>query len=171
MTGWRLGYAAGPASLIRAMARMQAQCSLNPSSVSQAAAVAALNGPQDFVAERCAEFETRRNVVVPLIDAIPGLSCTRPHGAFYVYVSCAGWIGLVTPHGQRLANDEDVTTLSARVRRRGAEWRRLRPVAVFSVVVRDVDGEPRRSVSSDGRRQGARSRMGAVACARDVESA
>ena len=110
MTGWRLGYAAGPASLIRAMARMQAQCSLNPSSVSQAAAVAALNGPQDFVAQRCAEFETRRNVVVPLIDAIPGLACTRPHGAFYVYVSCAGWLGRRTPQGQRLVTDEDVTT-------------------------------------------------------------
>ena len=110
MTGWRLGYAAGPASLIRAMARMQAQCSLNPSSVSQAAAVAALNGPQDFVAQRCAEFEARRNVVVPLIDAIPGLACTRPHGAFYVYVSCAGWLGRRTPQGQRLVTDEDVTT-------------------------------------------------------------
>ena len=110
MTGWRLGYAAGPTSLIRAMARMQAQCSLNPSSVSQAAAVAALNGPQGFVAERCAEFEARRNVVVPLIDAIPGLACTRPHGAFYVYVSCAGWLGRHPPQGPRLDTDEDVTT-------------------------------------------------------------
>ena len=110
MTGWRLGYAAGPASLIRAMARMQAQCSLNPSSVSQAAAVAALSGPQDFVAQRCAEFETRRNVVVPLIDAIPGLACTRPHGAFYIYVSCAEWLGRRTPQGRRLDTDEDVTT-------------------------------------------------------------
>ena len=110
MTGWRLGYAAGPASLIRAMARMQAQCSLNPSSVSQAAAVAALNGPQDFVAERCGEFEMRRNVVVPLIDAIPGLASTRPHGAFYIYVSCAGWLGRTTPRGQSLVTDEDVTS-------------------------------------------------------------
>ena len=110
MTGWRLGYAAGPASLIRAMARMQAQCSLNPSSVSQAAAVAALNGPQGFIAERCTEFETRRNVVVPLIDAVPGLACTRPHGAFYLYVSCAGWLGKNPSQGQRLDTDEDVTT-------------------------------------------------------------
>ena len=109
MTGWRLGYAAGPVSLIRAMARMQAQCSLNPSSVSQAAAIAALNGPQDIVAERCAEFEARRDVVVPLIDAIPGLACTRPHGAFYVYVCCAEWLGRRTPEGQRLTSDEDVT--------------------------------------------------------------
>ena len=109
MTGWRLGYAAGPVSLIRAMARMQAQCSLNPSSVSQAAAIAALNGPQDIVAERCAEFEARRHVVVPLIDAIPGLACTQPHGAFYVYVCCAEWLGRRTPEGQRLTSDEDVT--------------------------------------------------------------
>jgi aspartate aminotransferase len=108
MTGWRLGYGAGPATLIRAMARMQAQCSLNPSSISQAAAVAALNGPQDLVAQRCAEFQARRDTVVPLLEAIPGLSCTRPDGAFYIYVSCAGWIGKRTPAGQALATDADV---------------------------------------------------------------
>ncbi len=109
MTGWRLGYAAGPAMLIRAMARLQAQSSLNPSSISQAAAVAALNGPQEIVAERCAEFESRRNAIVPRLAAIPGLACTLPHGAFYLYVSCAGWLGRRTPQGQRLASDEDVT--------------------------------------------------------------
>jgi aspartate aminotransferase len=93
MTGWRLGYACGPVELIRAMARMQGQNSLNPSSVSQAAGVAALNGPMDIVRERCAEFEKRRNFIVPRINAIPGLACEAPHGAFYVYVSCAGWMG------------------------------------------------------------------------------
>ncbi|HEY1226528.1 MAG TPA: pyridoxal phosphate-dependent aminotransferase [Ramlibacter sp.] len=108
MTGWRLGYGAGPANLIRAMARRQAQCSLNPSSISQAAVVAALNGPQDIVAQRCAEFEARRNEVLPLLDAIPGLSSTRPEGAFYIYVSCAGWIGRKTPTGQALTTDADV---------------------------------------------------------------
>jgi len=108
MTGWRLGYGAGPASLIRAMARMQAQCSLNPSSISQAAAVAALNGPQDLVAQRCTEFQVRRDKVVPLLDAIPGLSCTRPDGAFYIYISCAGWIGRHTPDGKELVTDADV---------------------------------------------------------------
>jgi aspartate aminotransferase len=108
MTGWRLGFGAGPASLIRAMARMQAQCSLNPSSISQAAAVAALNGPQDLVTQRCAEFQARRDAVLPLIDAIPGLSCTRPGGAFYIYISCAGWIGRRTPGGQELLTDADV---------------------------------------------------------------
>lgn len=107
MTGWRLGYGAGPASLIRAMARMQSQNSLNPSSISQAAAVAALNGPQDLVAQRCAEFQLRRDTLLPLLDAIPGLSCTRPDGAFYIYISCAGWIGRRTPGGQVLATDAD----------------------------------------------------------------
>src|SRR4051812_19205857 len=108
MTGWRLGYGAGPVELVRAMARMQAQCSLNPSSISQAAAVAALNGPQDIVAQRCAQFQARRDRVMPLLEAIPGLSCTRPDGAFYIYISCAGWIGKRTPAGQALATDADV---------------------------------------------------------------
>ena len=108
MTGWRLGYGAGPAHLIRAMARMQAQCSLNPSSISQAAVVAALNGPQDLVAQRCAEFQARRDELLPLLDAIPGLLCTRPDGAFYIYISCAGWIGRRTPAGLVLATDADV---------------------------------------------------------------
>ena len=108
MTGWRLGYGAGPASLIRAMARMQAQCSLNPSSISQAAVVAALNGPQDLVTQRCAEFQARRDTVLPLLEAIPGLSCTRPDGAFYIYISCAGWIGRRTPGGRELVTDADV---------------------------------------------------------------
>ncbi len=109
MTGWRLGYGAGPAELIRAMARLQAQSSLNPSSVSQAAAVAALNGPQDIVRERCAIFEARRNAMVPRLDATPGLACSPPEGAFYVYVSCAGWLGRRTPQGKALESDADVT--------------------------------------------------------------
>jgi aspartate aminotransferase len=108
MTGWRLGFGAGPAHLIKAMARMQAQCSLNPSSISQAAAVAALNGPQDLVTERCAVFQARRDAVLPLLAAIPGLSCTRPDGAFYIYISCAGWLGRRPPGGQELLTDADV---------------------------------------------------------------
>ena len=110
MTGWRLGYGAGPAELIRAMARLQAQSSLNPSSVSQAAAVAALNGPQDIVRERCAIFQSRRDALVKRLKAIPGLACEPPEGAFYVYVSVAGWIGKRTPQGKTLENDGDVTT-------------------------------------------------------------
>jgi aspartate aminotransferase len=109
MTGWRLGYACGPVELVRAMARMQGQSSLNPSSVSQAAAVAALNGPMDIVYERCREFQARRDFIVPRLSAVPGLACDAPHGAFYVYVSCAGWIGKRTPQGQAIGNDADVT--------------------------------------------------------------
>lgn len=109
MTGWRLGYAAGPVELVRAMARLQAQSSLNPSSVSQAAAVAALNGPQAIVAERCAELQARRDALLAKLEAIPGLGCTQPHGAFYIYVSCAAWLGRQTPGGRTLASDADVT--------------------------------------------------------------
>jgi aspartate aminotransferase len=108
MTGWRLGYAAGPVELVRAMGRLQAQSSINPSSVSQAAAVAALNGPQDIVRARCAEFQARRDAIVPRFAAIPGLAVEPPHGAFYLYVSCAGWLGKRTPQGKVLANDSDV---------------------------------------------------------------
>ena len=108
MTGWRLGYACGPVELIRAMARMQGQSSLNPSSVSQAAGVAALNGPMDIVRTRCAEFQARRDFIVPRLNAVPGLSCEKPHGAFYVYVSCAGWMGKKTPQGNAISNDADV---------------------------------------------------------------
>ena len=108
MTGWRIGYAGGPAELIKAMGKMQSQSTANPSSISQAAAVAALNGPQEIVRERCAEFEVRRDRILPLINAIPGLACEKPPGAFYFFVSCAGLIGKRTPQGRTLANDEDV---------------------------------------------------------------
>ena len=109
MTGWRLGYGAGPAELVRAMARLQAQSSLNPSSVSQAAAVAALNGPQDIVRERNAIFQSRRDALIKRLKQIPGLACEPPEGAFYVYVSCAGWLGRKTPQGKILETDADVT--------------------------------------------------------------
>ena len=108
MTGWRIGYAGGPAEIIRAMGKMQSQSTSNPSSVSQAAAVAALNGPQDIVGERCAEFQARRDRFHPRLAAIPGIECAKPHGAFYFYPSCAGVIGKHTPQGRVLANDEDV---------------------------------------------------------------
>jgi aspartate aminotransferase len=109
MTGWRLGYACGAAELIRAMWRMQGQSTLNPSSVSQAAAVAALTGPMDVVKRQCAEFQTRRDFIVPRLSAIRGLRCFPPQGAFYVYVSCEGWLGKRTPEGRVLESDEDVT--------------------------------------------------------------
>jgi aspartate aminotransferase len=90
MTGWRIGYAAGPKELIAAMAVVQSQSTSCPSSISQAAAVAALTGPQDLLAERRNSFQARRDFVVTALNAIPGLSCRKPEGAFYTFASCAG---------------------------------------------------------------------------------
>jgi len=108
MTGWRIGYAGGPPELIKTMGKMQSQSTSNPSSVSQAAAVAALNGPQEIVIERCAEFQARRDRFHPRLAAIPGLECAKPHGAFYFYPCCAGVMGKRTPQGKILSTDEDV---------------------------------------------------------------
>ena len=107
MTGWRIGYAGGPVELIKAMAKVQSQSTSNPSSISQAAAVAALDGPHDFLRERNAVFKERRDLVADRLDAVPGLRCRRPEGAFYVYPSCAGVIGKRTPAGTELATSED----------------------------------------------------------------
>jgi aspartate aminotransferase len=107
MTGWRLGYGAGPRPLIAAMAVVQSQSTSNPSSISQAAAIEALNGPQELLAERRASFERRRDLVVAALNAIPGLRCRRPEGAFYAFASCAGVIGRRTPKGEELATDAD----------------------------------------------------------------
>ncbi|MBC7779478.1 MAG: pyridoxal phosphate-dependent aminotransferase [Proteobacteria bacterium] len=108
MTGWRLGYAGGPRELIRNMAKLQSQSTTNPSSISQFAAIAALDGPQEFIAERCRAFQHRRDVVVGLLNRIPGISCRTPEGAFYVFPSCAGLMGRRTPAGDTLKNDRDV---------------------------------------------------------------
>jgi aspartate aminotransferase len=107
MTGWRIGYAGGPAELIRAMAKIQSQSTSNPCSVSQAATVVALEGPQEFMAERSEIFRQRRDMVVDMLNQAPGLRCHRPEGAFYVYPSCAGVIGRRTPGGAVLTNTED----------------------------------------------------------------
>jgi aspartate aminotransferase len=106
MTGWRIGYAGGPAELIRAMAKIQSQSTTNPCSISQAAAVEALNGPQDFIPERAAIFKSRRDLVVDMLNRAPGIRCHRPEGAFYVYPSCAGVIGRRTPDGSELRDSE-----------------------------------------------------------------
>jgi aspartate aminotransferase len=106
MTGWRIGYAGGPTELIKAMAKVQSQSTSNPCSISQAAAAAALTGPQDFIAERAAIFRRRRDLVVELLNQARGLRCHRPEGAFYVYPSCAGVIGRRTPDGDELADSE-----------------------------------------------------------------
>jgi aspartate aminotransferase len=107
MTGWRIGYAGGPKELIRAMAIIQSQSTSNPSSVSQAAAVAALNGDLSFLPERNAVYRERRDLVVDMLNRAPGLRCHRPEGAFYVYPSCAGAIGRHTAKGVLLETSAD----------------------------------------------------------------
>ncbi|WP_375594378.1 aspartate transaminase [Algihabitans albus] len=110
MTGWRIGFAGGPVELIKAMAKIQSQSTSNPSSISQAAAVEALNGTQDFIPENNAVFKSRRDLVVTALNSCPGLSCSVPQGAFYVYPSCAGAIGKTTPDGKKIESDEDFVT-------------------------------------------------------------
>jgi aspartate aminotransferase len=107
MTGWRIGYAGGPEILIKAMANVMSQSTSNPSSVSQWAAVEALNGPQDFIAERGRIFQQRRDLVVSMLNQARGIECPSPEGAFYVYPSCAGCIGKTAPDGKVIETDED----------------------------------------------------------------
>ena len=107
MTGWRIGYAAGPLELIKAMGMVQSQSTTNPSSISQTAAVTALDGPQDFIPERAAAFQRRRDLVVSMLNQAAGISCNRPEGAFYVYPSCAGCIGKRTPDGKVIESDDE----------------------------------------------------------------
>ena len=108
MTGWRIGYAGGAAWLIKAMAKLQSQSTSNPCSIAQAAAVAALNGPQGFLAERNTVFQGRRDLVVSMLNQIDGMDCPLPEGAFYVYPSFATLIGKSTPKGKRIDTDEDM---------------------------------------------------------------
>ena len=110
MTGWRIGYAGGPAEIIKAMGKVQGQSTSNASSISQAAAVEALNGDQSFLKGWVAEFQKRRDLVVSMLNDTPGLKCHKPEGAFYVYPSCAGCIGKKTPDGKTISNDEDFVT-------------------------------------------------------------
>ncbi|MFT6531674.1 MAG: aspartate aminotransferase [Limimaricola cinnabarinus] len=110
MTGWRIGYAAGPEALIRAMAKVQSQSTSNPSSVSQWAAVEALNGPQDFIATNNTVFERRRDLVVAGLNAAPGVTCPVPEGAFYVYPDISGCIGKTSAGGTVIGDDEAFAT-------------------------------------------------------------
>ena len=110
MTGWRIGYAAGPENLITAIRKIQSQSTSNPSSISQAASVAALNGPMDFLAKNNEVFKQRRDLVCSMLNQASGITCPTPDGAFYVYPSCAGLIGKKTPDGKVLKSDEDVVT-------------------------------------------------------------
>ena len=110
MTGWRLGYAAGPADLIAGMNKVQSQSTSHTSSISQAASIAALNGPLDFLAGRNAIFKERRDMVVTKLNQAEGITCLVPEGAFYVFPSCAGAIGKTTPDGKRIEDDNDFCT-------------------------------------------------------------
>jgi aspartate aminotransferase len=108
MTGWRIGYAGGPAWLIKAMAKLQSQSTSNPCSIAQAAATAALNGDQSFLNERNIAFRKRRDLVVHMLNEAPGLHCPTPEGAFYVYPDASGCIGKTTPKGARIGSDADL---------------------------------------------------------------
>jgi aspartate aminotransferase len=110
MTGWRVGYAAGPKELIGAMNKVQSQSTSHTSSISQAASIAALNGPLDFLEERNAVFKERRDMVVSMLDQATGIDCLTPEGAFYVYPKCEGMIGKKTPDGDILNTDGEVAT-------------------------------------------------------------
>ena len=110
MTGWRVGYAGGPLDLIKAMNVVQSQSTTHTASISQAAAVEALNGPQDFIAAHNDVFKSRRDLVVSMLNQATGITCRTPEGAFYVYPSCAATIGRKTPSGATLANDGDFAT-------------------------------------------------------------
>ena len=110
MTGWRIGYAGGPLQLIKAMSKLQSQSTSNPSSISQAAAVEALNGPQDFIAEHNEIFKGRRDLVVGMLNQASGLDCLTPAGAVYVYPSCAGCMDKTTPDGKKLETDLHFST-------------------------------------------------------------
>jgi aspartate aminotransferase len=110
MTGWRIGYAAGPVELIAAMRKIQSQSTSNPCSISQWAAVEALNGTQEFLAPNNALFERRRDLVVEMLNAAEGITCPTPEGAFYVYPSIAGCIGKTTKNGVKITDDEAFAT-------------------------------------------------------------
>jgi aspartate aminotransferase len=110
MTGWRIGYAGGPKPLIDLMRKVASQTTTNPASISQWAAVEALNGPQDFIAERARHFETRRDLVVSMLNQAAGVRCATPEGAFYVYPSIEGLIGKKTEGGTVIDGDDAFAT-------------------------------------------------------------
>ena len=110
MTGWRIGYAAGPIDLIKAMTKIQGQQTSGTCSIAQWAAVEALNGTQEFIPERRAVFEERRDLVVSMLNQANGIECPKPEGAFYVYPSCKNLIGKKTPGGKVIETDEDFVT-------------------------------------------------------------
>src|SRR4051794_21533891 len=110
MTGWRIGYAAGPEMLIKAMATLQSQSTTNPNAIAQWASIEALDGPQDFILRHNKIFKERRDLCVSMLNQAKGLHCPKPDGAFYVYPTCAGTMGKTAPSGKKLASDEDFVT-------------------------------------------------------------
>ncbi len=107
MTGWRIGFCGAPVELIKAMDKLQSQSTSNTSSISQAAALAALNGPEDAIAEMVVEYKARRDLVVDMLNQAEGITCHKPEGAFYVFPAIHGCIGKTTPKGVKITNDED----------------------------------------------------------------
>jgi len=110
MTGWRIGYGAGPQNLIKAMSMIQSQSTSSPSSISQAASVEALNGTQDYIKPNAKLFQSRRDMVVSMLNAVEGINCNTPNGAFYVFPSCKNLYGKKTPAGKTIENDNDFAT-------------------------------------------------------------
>ena len=147
MTGWRLGYAGGPEPLINAMRKLQSQSTSNPCSITQWAAVEALDGPQDFIAANNAKFVERRDLVVSMLNQASGLRCPKPEGAFYVYPSCTGAIGKTSEvrqdHRQRRGLRDGA---SGGGRRRRRARRRVRRLAGVPRLLRDLERASRGSL-------------------------
>ena len=110
MTGWRLGYCGAPKEIIAAMNKIQSQSTTSTSSITMAAAVEAISGPQDFIIDHNSKFLKRRDLVVNKLNEIDGITCSKPEGAFYVYPNCNGILGKITPYGKTISNDEDFMT-------------------------------------------------------------
>ena len=143
MTGWRIGYAGGPAPLIKAIAKIQSQSTSNPSSISQAAAVEALNGPQEFIAKHNVSFKERRDLVVEMLNKAKGLHCHKPEGAFYVYPSAQGCIGKKTPGGVVIGSDGDFATELLAISSKPKVWRRCRARLLASAPISASPTPPR----------------------------
>ena len=141
MTGWRMGYGAGPEPLIKTMCKLQSQSTSNPSSISQWAAVEALNGPQDFIARNTEIFKERRDLVVSMLNQAKGIKCPKPEGAFYVYPSCAGVIGKTSAKGTKINDGPGFHAVPARGGGRRLRARRsLRHEPVLPHLLRRLDG-------------------------------
>ncbi|MFO1034796.1 MAG: aminotransferase class I/II-fold pyridoxal phosphate-dependent enzyme [Hyphomicrobiales bacterium] len=142
MTGWRIGYGAGPEVLIKAMAKLQSQSTSNPSSIAQWAAVEALNGPQDFIAANNKVFKERRDLVVSMLNQAKGLTCATPEGAFYVYPSCAGVMGKTAPSGKLIDSDETLSLNCWPRKGSSRPWRSVRDITLLPNLLRHRDKNP-----------------------------